>query len=164
MIRDLLKKAQERWKLNARVNGDAGSLDPAETLKLFAHMLWRLAQQIEAHSAQAPYPHLSNRLREIALEKQKTVDFLKKEVARLGKEFGQSQLVIKSGKNHWERMRQDVEDQKLLEANLLDNAARLAESAPEISKFLRRIVSEQSSHAEILLDMLVRADPQAHQT
>jgi len=164
MIRDLLRKAQERWKLNARENGDAGSVDPAETLKLSAHMLWRLAEQIEAHSAQAPYPQLSTRLREIAFEKQKTVDFLKKELSRLGHDFGQPQRMIQSGKNHWERMGQDVEDQKLLEDNLLVNAARLAESAPEISALLRRIVSEQRSHAGTLLDMLVRADPQAHQT
>jgi len=164
MIRGLLKQLKARLKLDAAKNGAAGDLDPGEKLKVSATTLWCLARQIEAHSAQAPYPHLAKRLQEIALEKQKMVDFLKEELSHLGKDFGQPQSTIKSGKNHWERMRQDVEDQKSLEANLLMHAAHLAESAPKISDLLKNIASQQSAHSDILLNMLIRADPQANQT
>jgi hypothetical protein len=164
MSLDLFRKLGARLKTHAPENGQITDLSPAETLHLCAHMLWSLARQVEAHSAQAPYPHLAKRLQEIALEKDKMVNLLKEELSRSGKDFGQPRAAIKTGKNHWDRMREDVKDQKLLEAELLLHAARIAESAPEISALLKKIASQQTSHYETLLDMLVRADPQAHQT
>lgn len=140
------------------------NLDPGEILKLCAAMLWQLARQIAAHSPRAPYPHLVKQLEEIARQKQRMVDILKGELSHLGKDFGQPRLAIKPGKNHWERMRQDVEDQKTLEDDFLTYAADLAETAPTISGLLEDLVAQQGSHLEALLNMLIRADPQADQT
>lgn len=164
MMRELWKKLQAILRSPSATNGKSDVLNPGEILKAGYHDLRRLAEQIRAHAERAPYPHMAGRLRQIALEKQKSAIVLKEKSLGLGCELEEHSPIIKSGKNHWERMAQDLEDHKALENSFLEQAVRLAEKTPEISALLREVVGAQRPHKEALLDLVARADPQADQS
>lgn len=164
MLLQLFKKLQAVRRPAPAGDGKTKGLDPAEILRIDYRALRRLAEQIGAHAERAPYPHVAQRLRQIAFEKQKSATLLKEKILSLGCELEESQPIIKSGKNHWERMVQDLEDQKTLETSVLERAVRLADESPEISDLLRKVVAAQLPHKEILLDLAARADPQATQS
>ncbi len=126
----------------------------------YRHLL-RLADQILAHAEKAPYPHVAERLRHIALEKQKGANLLKDKLGSGAEKYSEPPLQAKSGKNHWERMVMDLEDQKALETELLQQATVLSAHAPGTSNLLLKIAAEQAAHKETLLDFVARADPQA---
>ena len=126
--------------------------------------LARLANQLKLHAEKAPYPFVEERLKEMAAEKEKSSARLFEEVERLGGRVAKFDSSIPSGRNHWDRMRQDVEDQKRVEARLVDDVSYLALEAPEQSQLLRRLVEVERRHNKALTDLLARADPQAEQT
>ena len=164
MLLQLLKKLQVVRRLAPAGNGKTKGPDPVEILRADYHDLRRLVEQIAIHAERAPYPHVAQRLRQIAYEKQKSATLLKEKILSLGYESEGAQPIIKSGKNHWERMVQDLEDQRTLENSFLEQAVRLADEVPEISDLLRRVVAAQLPHKDILVDLVVRADPQATQS
>ncbi len=164
MMCELWKKLESILRLPSATNGKPHALNPAEILKADYHDLRRLAEQIRTHAERAPYPHMAERLRQIALEKQKSAIVLKEKSLGLGCELEEHSPIIKSGKNHWQRMVQDLEDHKALENSFLEQVVRLAEEAPEISALLREVVAAQRPHKEALLDLVARADPQADQS
>lgn len=138
--------------------------NPVEILRLSYHDLARLAQQIDAHAGQAPYPHVAERLRRIASEKRERAEALRKKFLSLGGRPDDGFGEIRLGRNHWERINRDVEDQKRLESQFLQRAPLVAENAPEVASLLQEIVASELLHKEILVDLSARADPQAHQT
>lgn len=164
MILKLLRKLRAIFKPASAENGKPGHLDPVEILRVNSNDLLRLAEQIHAHAETAPYPHVAQRLRQIVLEKRESVKILKEKILSLQGELDYPRFNLKSGKNHWERINRDIEDQRVLESRLQEQASRLAEEAPEISDLLKRIVAAEVSHKEILMDLVMRADPQADQT
>ena len=161
MIRELWQKLSGILRHASGGNGKSKILDLAEILRTDYHDLRRLAEQLGSHAERAPYPHVAERLRQIASEKRKSTSILKEKLLSLECEVEESPLDLKSGKNHWERMVQDLADQKALENSFLEQAVRLADEAPEISDLLRKVVAAQLPHKEALLDLVARADPQA---
>ena len=161
---DLLKKIQARLRPASVTNGKSEDLDPIEIVKASFQDLRALAEQLNGHAAVAPYPHIAQRLRQIAAEKRSTANLLRDKILPLGGRLEELPLEIKSGKNHWERMVQDLKDQKELETSLLEQAALLVEKAPQICALLREVATAQLPHREALLDLIARADPQAEQT
>ena len=159
MIRDLLKKLSAILRCAAARNGKSKAT--VEILKADYHDLRRLAEQISNHAEKAPYPHVTQRLRQIASEKRNSTSILKEKLLSLGGGLEEFPLDLKSGKNHWERMVQDLQDQKALETSFFERTMRLADEAPEISDLLRKVVDAQLPHKEALLDLVARADPQA---
>lgn len=126
--------------------------------------LARLANQLKLHADKAPYPFVGERLRQMAAEKEKSIALLFEGIEQLGARVAKFDASIPSGRNHWERMHQDVEDQKRVEARLTDDVSCLALEAPEQSRLLRQLVEVERRHKAALLDLLARADPQADQT
>ncbi len=126
--------------------------------------LARLANQLKLHAEKAPYPFVGERLRRMAAEKEKSTALLFDGIEQLGGRVAKFDSSIPSGRNHWERMLQDVEDQKRVEARLTDEVSRLALEAPDHSQLLRRLLEVERRHRATLLDLLARADPQAEQT
>ncbi len=126
--------------------------------------LARLANQLKLHAEKAPYPFVGERLREMAAEKEKSIGLLFENIEQLGARVAKFDSSIPSGRNHWERMHQDVEDQKRVEARLTDDVSYLALEAPEHSQLLRQLVEVERRHKAELLDLLAKADPQAEQT
>lgn len=164
VIRELLKKLRMILKPASGENGKTKLLDPVEMLAISYHDLCRLAEQIETHAKRAPYPHVAQRLRQIAQEKRLSANALRDKILNLGGTLEEPQLNLKSGKNHWERLARDLEDQKALENSLIEQTFRLAGEAPEISDLLKGIAAAHVSHKETLLDLIARADPQAEQS
>jgi hypothetical protein len=161
---ELLKRIQARLRRAAATNGNPEGLDPIGILKASFQDLRTLAEQINGHAERAPYPHIGQRLRQIAVEKRLTANLLRDKILHLGGRLEELPLDLKSGKNHWERMVQDLRDQKALENSLLEQTTLLAEAAPEICDLLREIAAAQLPHREALLDLIARADPQAEQS
>lgn len=161
MIRELFQKARWILRPSSAANGTSNTPESARVLRAAYDELLRLAQQIEHHVARAPYPHVAQRLREIALEKRAHLQLLREKLLILGVDPGEPMLGLRSGKNHWERMAQDLEDEKTLETRFTEQAALSAHDEPETSELLRRIVAAQLPHRETLLDLVARADPQA---
>jgi hypothetical protein len=86
--------------------------DPAEALKRVYRAQLRLAEQIKTHAQGAPYPHVAESLRRVADEKLLSCETLKQTLMKLGSYVeAKPTLTIKAGRNHWERMAQDVNDQ-----------------------------------------------------
>jgi len=137
--------------------------DPVEILKVDYHDQLRLAGQIQAHAEKAPYPHVAQRLRQIAREKRQHADLLKEKILSLGGRLDEPSLELRPGKNHWQRMTRDLEDQRELETRFREQATRWLEAAPEISELLEGIAAAEALHKETLLDLIARADPQAEQ-
>jgi hypothetical protein len=164
VIVELLKKMRAIFNPASRENGKPGLFDPLQILQVGYHDLCRLAEQIHSHAERAPYPHVANRLRQIATEKRVSASALREKILNLGGRAEEPKLNLKSGKNHWERMVRDLEDQKALENDLSERAFRLAEEAPELSDLLKEIVAVQLPHKDALLDLIARADPQADQS
>ncbi len=159
MVLTLLKKLGGILKPHV-INKKA--FDSREILREIFRDLSYLAEQIHTHAEMAPYPNIAQQLRQIAMEKRETVNTMKEKISGLLVP-DESQLNLRSGKNHWERMVQDLEDQKTLENKIVIQAASLADEAPELSDLLKGIKAGQLSHKDTLLDLVVRADPQADQ-
>jgi len=126
--------------------------------------LAHLARQIKLHADYAPYPFVGERLRQVAAEKEKSLTTLGESIERLGGRATTIDTSVPSGRNHWERLGQDLDDQKQLEGRMVDDAAHLALDAPEHSDLLRQLVAIEKRHEQILADLLAKADPQANQT
>jgi len=82
----------------------------------------------------------------------------------LGGNATEPQNTVRSGRNHWERLQVDLEDQRKVENLILDHTVFLADDAPEVSEFLREIASAEIPIKDALIDLVMRADPQAHLT
>lgn len=164
MIRQLCDRLHAILRPASAKNGKDKLLPPADALASGYRYLRRLTEQIKAHAERAPYPHVAARLRQIAAEKERAIGVLREKILGMAGDLQESRAAPKSGKNHWERMVQDLEDQKSLEAFLLERATLLADDAPEIGDLLSRIAADQTPHREILLDLVARADPQAEQS
>ena len=126
--------------------------------------LARLANQLRQHAEKAPYPFVAERLQQMAAEKEKSIGVLFENIEQLGARVAKFDSSIPSGRNHWERMHQDLEDQKRVEARLTDDISYLALEARDHSQLLRQLVEVERRHKSALLDLLARADPQAEQT
>ncbi len=145
-------------------NGDRELIDVVDILIKHCQNLIRLAKQITAHAERAPYPHVAQHLRQISQEQQNSANALKEKILYFGGNPLEANLELRSGKNHWARILQDIKDQKELENQLSADASRLALESPEITDLLRRIVAGEVVHRETLQDLVARADPQANQT
>jgi hypothetical protein len=131
---------------------------------ILAHVLiLNLAHQIEAHAAGAPYPHIMQRLRRIATEKLDSAKRLATVIEKLGGKPRLSAGEPKAGKNHWERLNLDFQDQIALHDLLFTLELKMGETS-DIAKMIQELRSRQRSHRQILLDLSAIADPQATQT
>jgi hypothetical protein len=124
----------------------------------------RLASQLEAHAKLAPYPNVAFRLEQLAAAKRKTAGSLREKISGLGERVEDPPFEPRSAKNHWERLAQDIADQKSIEIELQESAWLLAEQAPQVSEFLGELAGSEVQHTRVLQDLLVRADPQATQS
>ena len=147
-----------------RQNGEAERSDPLDRLKNSYRGLCDLAKQLDEHAEKAPYPQVAARLRQMAAEKRANAGRVRQSILKLGAAVEESPREVKSAMNHWERVVQDLHDQKNLETKLFDQATLLTEETPELAELLRDIATAQHPHTDALLDLVARADPQAHQS
>ena len=96
----------------------------------------RLAEQIESHAELAPLSQVSERLRRIADEKRDIGERLKKMVEELHGSIREAANRPASGKNHWQRLSRDLDDQRALDDLLTAISFTLIPQIPGGSEFL----------------------------
>lgn len=165
MIGFLLKKLQELLLPERNTDNLSRPMTTADLLVSLCERISQLAEQLEAHAEQAPYPQVTDRLRAIADEK--------RSIANLLKQFsGNAQGSIRgalnrppvAGKNHWERLICDLEDQRALDDFLARHQATLVQQVPGTADLFERIKTTHDAHRRSLLKMVAVADPQANQS
>ena len=130
----------------------------------FAHeLILKLAKQIEAHAAGAPYPHMRQTLQGIAIQKFDNAKKLRTLIEKLGEKPRLATGEPKTGKNHWERLNFDLQDQIALDDFLFSLELKAGET-PEITQLIQELRNSQRAHRQTVLDLIAIADPQATQT
>ncbi|HWP58950.1 MAG TPA: ferritin-like domain-containing protein [Candidatus Acidoferrales bacterium] len=121
--------------------------------------------QFEEHARRMTYPHFRERLRRIAEEEKAHVEWLREKIRALGGEVPEVPMALKRGRNAWENLLMDIEEEKRDRTEVLERLYTVAQDAdPEIAEGLRRIHEDERRHREEILDMLMRTDPQAFST
>jgi rubrerythrin len=121
--------------------------------------------QFEEHARRMIYPHFRERLLRIAEEEKAHVDWLREKILALGGEVPEVPPAVQKGRNAWENLLMDIEEEKRDGIEALERLYTEAQDAdPEIAEGLRRIHEEEKRHREEILDLLMRTDPQAFST
>jgi hypothetical protein len=164
MFRYLFKKLEELLLPERQAHNGAGYLEPVDALRLIYQQISQLAQQIESHAETAPYPQVAQRLRLIANEKRDIGNRLKQIIEKLHGSLPEQLQFSGTGKNHWQRLIQDLEDQKELDDRLSRYEFALSRQLPEITNFLQELKTMHETHRQSLTQLIAVADPQAAQT
>ena len=136
---------------------------PMEELAVACERISKLAKQIEAHAAGAPYPQIRRTLEDLAVQKFESAKNLRTLIEKLGEKPQVSTGEPKTGINHWERLNLDLQDQIALDDFIFALELKAGE-IPEIATLLRELRTGQRPHRQILADLIAIADPQANQT
>jgi hypothetical protein len=136
---------------------------PARSLIAAHELLSKLANQIESHAAGAPYPQVAQALHNVATEKYGSANKLKTIIETLGEKIRSLAGEPKPGKNHWDRLNQDLQDQIAVDDLLLKLELKAGENS-ETARIVKELRISQKSHQRVLSDLIAIADPQATQT
>jgi hypothetical protein len=164
MIRFLFKKLQDLL-LPERSAGDrARDRTPADLLASLGARILLLAEQLEAHAEVAPYTQVAERLRGIAGEKRPIAHRLKEIIGNTRGQHHDAFHLRSAGKNHWERLIRDLEDQRALDDFLVRYEPTFIEHFPEAANVIAELKITHQAHRQSLLRLIAVADPQAMQT
>jgi hypothetical protein len=164
MPRLLLKKLGELLLPERLSDNRTRDLEPLEALLLVYQQNSRLAEQIESHAELAPYPQVAQRLRQIADEKRDVGNRLRKIIEDLHGSIREAAQPPATGKNHWQRLSRDLEDQRALDDLLARHEFTLVPQIPRGSELLDEIKQIHERHRQALIRLIAVADPQASQT
>lgn len=117
--------------------------------------------QLTEHARRMAYPQFRERLLRIAVEEQAHVQWLREKILALGGTVPQVTFTLRNGKNSWECLRIDVEEEKRDYATLLEQILEIEDVDPELAEGLRRIRAEERRHRAELLDMMLKSEPYA---
>lgn len=117
--------------------------------------------QFEEHARWMTYPHFRERILRIAEEEKAHVRWLYDTIRALGSDIPQLTLTPNLGKNGWECLQMDIEEEKRDGSALRAHINALEAEYPEIAAKLRHIHEDEKRHREELLDLLTKSDPNA---
>jgi hypothetical protein len=149
----------KRWIFGP--NGGEPTVAAQRALRAIYAAQARLINQLKAHAARAPYEHVAAKLREVAEQKKRSLETLRERARSLGPWSEPEVGEAKSGRNHWERMAVDLKDQSDFVSELRSAVVQLADETPDLAELLSGLAQAEAAHKELLLDLLMRADPQA---
>ena len=135
-----------------------------EALLLIYQKNASLAGQIESHAELAPYPQVADRLRRIADEKHDFGNRLKKIIEDLHGSIREAPQSLAIGKNHWQRLIRDLEDQRKLDDIVARYEFTLIPQISGGSEFFDELKRTHDRHRQSLIGLIAVADPQASQT
>jgi hypothetical protein len=136
-----------------------------DALRLIYHRIFQLAEQIESDAKLAPYPQVAENLRRIADEKRDIANRLKQIIEAFhGSITEEARQLPATGKNHWQRLSRDLEDQRRLDDLLSQYEFPVTRQFPQLSDFLRELKTVHEAHRRSLAQHTATADPQATQT
>jgi len=163
-LRVLLKKLQEFLLPESSSDGITNYTEPVEVLLAVYQRISGLAEQIESHAELAPYPHMVQRLRQIAQKKYELADRLKRIIETVHGAMPKGSRPPATGKNHWRRLIRDLEDQRELDNLLARFEFTIIREVPGMSDFLDRVRILHNRHRKALIELIAVSDPQASQT
>lgn len=165
MIGFLFKKMLDLLLPERNSDNRGGDMAAADLLLTLSERISRLAEQLEKHAQRAPYPQVTDQLRAIAEEKRSTANLLKQISGNAqGPSGGALSRPPDTGKNHWERLIRDLEDQRALDDFLARCRSTLIQQFPGTADLFERIEATHEAHRRSLLKMIAVADPQANQS
>ena len=116
------------------------------------------AAQFTQHADRMAYPQFRESMLHIAREEQEHVAWLREKILALGGTIPVVSFTPKVGKNSWECLLMDLEEEKRRCEDLLERMHLVEQSDPEVAEGLRRMREEEKHHREQILDMLVKSD------
>jgi len=164
MMGILCKKLEALLLPERSADDGTRQLEPVAVLQLVHQRILQLASQIESHAELAPYPQVAERLRKIADEKRDSANRLKEIIENLHGSIREGSQLPTTGKNHWQRLNRDLEDQRALEDLLSRYEFTLTRQVPGVATFLRQFERMHEAHTRSLTQLIAVADPQANQT
>jgi len=164
MVGLLCKKLEALLLPERSADDGARHLEPVAVLQLVHGRILQLANQIESHAELAPYPQVAERLRQIADEKRDSGKRLKEIIENLHGSIREGSPLAATGKNHWQRLIRDLEDQRALDDLLSRHEFNLTRQVPGVAAFLRDLERMHETHTRSLIQLIAVADPQANQT
>ena len=159
----IYKKLKDVFFPERGSNHYSRSAAPVESLLGTHELLSKLASQIESHAGRAPYPHVAQQLRHIAAEKRDSASKIKSIIENLGEQTNPIASEPAPGKNHWERLNFDLQNQMMLD-DIVFRLESHAGEIPQLAEILQELKVGQKSHRRSLSHLLAIADPQANQT
>ena len=134
----------------------------ADGLEKAHEEMLRIARQLDAHAELAPYPQVSQRLREIREAEERSARAIAERMIALGRDPSTvASGGIRTGRNSWERLVGDVEDYRSLLRQLSQLWVRWDDEHPEDAALVRRVLDESTRSRDALNDLIARADPHA---
>jgi len=156
-----LKSIAHTWRRFLKVLERDGRQRLLEILRLeYVEEMQNLLQLLR-HAERMRYPQFRDRLAHIAREEQAHAQWLQQRIIALGGEVPRISFFPPVGRNSWECLLMDMEEEKRCSADLERRIRSVERIDPEIAELLRRIREEEDKHSEDIMDMLMRSDPQA---
>ncbi|HXG52444.1 MAG TPA: ferritin-like domain-containing protein [candidate division Zixibacteria bacterium] len=121
----------------------------------------RHAERLREHAARMQYPQFRQKLLDIAAEETKHAEWIAARIRLLGGEPPPFKPPPVSGRNSWQYLLLDLEEEGRCGARLQDEIRTLEPELPEIGGLLDRIRKDDEKHRQEIREMLMRSDPQA---
>ena len=113
------------------------------------------------HAQKMHYPHFRERLLRIAAAEEKHAEWLREKIFGLQGTLPEVPLTETTGKNTWECLLMDLEEERRCVADLEDRLLKVEPIDPEIALGLRQIQEEEKHHRDEIRDLLMRSDAYA---
>lgn len=100
-------------------------------------------------------------MRRIAAGESKHADWIAKKIDALGGTLPSVVESRSSGRNSWQYLLGDLEEERRCAAELEDDLLTMESDYPDVVELLQPIDEEDRDHRDEIRDMLMRSDPQA---
>ena len=121
-----------------------------------------LVRQLRAHAELSPHQAGKEQLRAAADEQHAIAQRISEKVAELGGECGEEENVTpKTGRNHWDRVVQDLEESQALTQRYNEQAIYWDPDLPDATQFFLALERDKKRLNALLRDIALRADPHA---
>jgi len=157
----LISVLKKYWQ---ELANDSHTLDRLRTLEILRDEYMeetRLMRQLTEHSERMRYPEFRERLLRMAAEQGEHVSWLREKIVELHGPIPEVEEPPSRGKNTWECLLRDLEEEKRCCALLADQIAIAENFYPELTTELEHMFEEENQHREEIMDMLMKSDPYA---
>lgn len=120
-----------------------------------------LVRQLRAHAELSPHQAGKDQLRAAADEQKAITQRLSDKVAELGGECVEEDMPPTTGRNHWDRVVQDLEESQALAQRYNEQAIFWDPDLPDATQFFLALERDKKRLNAFLRDVALRADPHA---
>ena len=119
-------------------------------------------REFRAQMQRLEHPQFAEQMTKIIASEEKHVRWLREKILELGGDIPQVPNGTAGGRNMWEIFSKDVSNERRSIADLEEAALAAYRIDPQVAEGLRRMREDEEHHRELITDMLMRSDPQAH--